>query len=173
MSRELLILRHAKSSWASASLRDFDRPLAERGRRDALRMGRWLLRQDLLPDGIISSPARRARESVERVCEALALPVESVRWEERLYLADLAALLEILEGTPSSIRRLLLVGHNPGLDELLIHLCGAEVPRNAAGKSMTTAAIAHVALPDGWSHLPDRCGRLIQLVRPRELAEEG
>ncbi len=169
MNRELLIMRHAKSSWDAGLLRDFERPLAGRGMRDAPRMGAWLREQGLAPDGIVSSPARRARETAEQVCKTLAIPVDEVVWDERLYLADLATLLEVLAALPAGSERWLLVGHNPGLDELVIHLCGEPLPRTASGKLMTTAAVARVAMPDEWRRLPARSGRLLALQRPKAL----
>jgi len=173
VKRELLIMRHAKSSWSAASLCDFERPLAQRGLRDAPRMGRWLREQGLVPDGVISSPARRAKETVDGVCEQLSFPLTQVRWAERLYLAELSTLLEMLAATPVGIRRLLLVGHNPGLDELLFHLCGEPLPRTAAGKLMTTAAIAWIRLPESWCRFPAGCGELLELMRPKALPGDG
>ncbi len=169
MSYELLLLRHAKSGWDIGGARDFNRPLAARGRRDAPLIGKWLSGQGLVPDVVVSSPAVRAMQTIQVVCETLAIPQDSIRQDERIYLAELSTLLEVLASIPSGPHRVLLTGHNPGMDQLLIHLCGPDLPRTASGKLMTTAALARIELPDGWQRLPAGCGRLLQLVRPRDL----
>ena len=168
MSRELLLLR-VKSSWNSDVSSDFERPLAPHGLKDAPRIAAWMGSRGIVPDHIVSSPAVRAIQTVQQICNRLSLPERLVRRDERLYLASLATLLEVLADIPATSRLPLLVGHNPGLDELLLHLCGGELPYTTSGKLMTTAALARIELPDEWNRLPARCGRLIDLVRPREL----
>lgn len=164
---ELLILRHAKSDWTRDG-DDFDRPLNARGRRDAPRMGAWLAAQDLIPDRVLSSPARRARQTVEAVAETLSIPAGDILWDERLYLAQLPLLLDILAATPAEIRRLLLVGHNPGLEDLLVHLAGGSLPQNPDTKLLPTASVAHLRLR-GWRQLPKDAAELVQRMRPRDL----
>lgn len=167
-ARELLLLRHGKSAWDSAAATDFERPLAGRGRRDAPRMGRWLKHHGLVPDRILSSPALRAQETAVLVAEVLALPDTRVAFDRRLYEADGATLGAVLAPWPHATRRLLLVGHNPGLDELLERLCGRDLPRTPKGKLLTTAALARVRVT-GEGMAPGG-GTLIALVRPRDLA---
>ena len=166
--RELLILRHAKSAWDTGAERDFDRPLNARGKRDAPRVGQWLREQWLVPDAVLASPARRARQTVKRVCREVDFPLETVVWDESLYEATTGALLAALARVPASSHRLLLVGHNPGLEELLRHLC-ATLPVADDGKLLPTAALARLALPKRWDALAPGCAELVALVRVRDL----
>jgi len=168
MSRELLIMRHAKSDWGDASLRDFDRPLNKRGLASAPKMGRWLHEQGLVPDAVISSPAERARQTASRTCAELGIAVAQIKWDKRIYDAVLSDLLDVLADSPAPATRVLLVGHNPGLEHLLMHLCST-LPRSPDGKLLPTATIAHVRLPDDWTTLDPVCGELLMLQRPRDL----
>lgn len=172
MSRELLILRHAKSAWDTPAETDYDRPLNGRGKRDAPRMGAWLLAQELVPDHVLASPARRARQTTRRVCKALGLNPERVDWQERIYLAGVPTLLDALAGCPTDVTRVLLVGHNPGLEELLEYLGGFDLPPPPGGKRLPTATVARLVLPDDWSHLAAGCGELLTWMRPRDLPED-
>jgi phosphohistidine phosphatase len=171
-TRTLLILRHAKSDRDGAPADDFARPLARRGRRDAPRMGRWLESRGLLPDLVLSSPARRARETTEAVTAVLRVPATHIHYDDRLYLAASDTLLAVLAGCPSRAGTLLLVGHNPGLEELLEHLSAEPPPRNAAGKLLTTGALAQLTVRPAWSKLAPRGATLVELVRPRELEKQ-
>lgn len=167
-ARELLVLRHAKSDWGE-SASDFDRPLAKRGRKDAPRVGRWLREEGLAPDLVLSSPAKRARETAERVVEALGSDAGEVRWEPRLYDADLGRILRVLAEKSVAGRRVLLVGHNPGLEDLVLHLGGDAVAIPGDGKVLPTAAVARFRMPPDWGRLPPGSGELLALVRPAEM----
>ncbi|MDX1593574.1 MAG: histidine phosphatase family protein [Gammaproteobacteria bacterium] len=171
MTRELLILRHAKSAWDTPAKRDFDRPLNGRGKRDAPRVGAWLGDRGLVPDHIVASPARRARQTVRRACEAMGIDTGRVDWQERIYLAEIPTLLRVLEACPPTANRVLLVGHNPGLEELLTYLGGVQLPLPDGGKRLPTATLARLALPDDWSSLKAGHGELLDWVRPRDLPE--
>jgi len=162
-------MRHAKSDWHSAVQSDFDRPLTKRGSKDALRMGQWLKDQGLQPMMLLSSPAQRARQTVLAVAETLGVKDEEVTFKKDLYLADRATLLKILQASPDSTDSVLLVAHNPGLDELVEWLSPEPPPLSDSGKLMTTAAIAMFELPAGWGRLKRGGGILQQLLRPREL----
>lgn len=167
-ARELLLLRHAKSSWKSAASSDHARPLAKRGRRDAPRIGQWLHARGLTPGWVVSSLALRARQTTDAVAAALGLAHETLRFDERVYLADDAQLLQVLADCPP-VARVLVVGHNPGLDQLLQYLCGTGLPHTDKGKLLTTAALARLAMPPDWHQLKPECARLLALIRPREL----
>lgn len=162
--KTLLILRHAKSSWKNPSLDDHDRPLNKRGKRDAPRMGKLLRKKDLVPDLIISSTARRARKTAKVVAKASHYDGE-IRLTRSLYHAGPAEYLEVLRDLPDDYQRVMVVGHNPGMEELLELL--TDIP-----EFMPTAALAQVALPiDRWAELDDTVpGELRKLWRPRELA---
>lgn len=141
---------------------DFDRPLAGRGKRDAPRMGRWLLAHDLVPDFVVSSPARRARQTARRVVRAMGLDRDCVEFDDRLYEEGLEAAIEVIDDRPPACRRMLVVGHNPTLDDIVTQLArqssgsGSGLPRT--GKRFPTAALAHF-----------RQGEFVQLIKPRDL----
>ena len=126
----LLVLRHGKSDWTTG-LEDFHRPLVGRGRKGARKMGAWIRHLDLIPDAVLSSPAARARATTEAACKTLGIPLDNVIWDERLYEAPGTQVLSVLAEAPKKAKRLLLVGHNPGLEEL-IHLLVGETPGRAA-----------------------------------------
>ncbi|MBI5462442.1 MAG: histidine phosphatase family protein [Gammaproteobacteria bacterium] len=168
MSFELLLLRHAKSDW-DQSCDDFDRPLNARGRHDAPRIGRWLREHDMLPDRVLSSPAHRAAQTAQAVCAQLGYPAERIVWDKRLYLAALETLLDILAEQTDHPQRLLLIGHNPGLEDLLEYLVQTP-PRQHNGKLLTTATLAHVQMDT--SHPTRHSAHLCQLVRPRDMSKE-
>jgi phosphohistidine phosphatase len=167
-SFELLVMRHAKSDW-STSETDFNRPLNTRGERNAGEMARWLADQDLEPDRVLSSPAVRARTTVMEVVSACGLDQASVELDAELYLADAWTWLATLQ--EQDCQRLLICGHNPGLDALVDHLSGGSAPFTDTGKLMTTAAVAHFAVRPTWSAVGTPEGRceLLSLTRPRDL----
>lgn len=163
--KTLLLLRHAKSSWKEPGLRDFDRPLNKRGQRAAPLVGEFMKERDVRPDLIISSPAVRARQTAALVVERGGLQAE-LRYDERIYEADVPALLKVVSQIDEAAETVLLVGHNPGLQELLKFLTGEE-------QEFPTAALALISLePDKWSNVEQRSGRLKWLVTPKSLAEE-
>ena len=169
MGRELLIMRHAKSDWGN-STGDFDRPLNPRGNKAAPRMGRWLKEHDLVPDYVISSPAVRAWQTTCHVCAELAINTDSavgiVVQDRRIYEASLGTLLQVLEGAAAA--RVLLVGHNPGLEYLLIHLARS-IPPPPDNNLLPTATLVRLAMPDDWRELQPDAAELRSLIRPREL----
>jgi phosphohistidine phosphatase len=162
--KTLLILRHAKSSWSNASLADHARPLNERGRHDAPRMGRLLRQEDLLPQLIISSTATRALATAEAVAMAGGYEGE-IQTTRRLYHAGPESYLAVLRGVADDYDQVMVVGHNPGVEELVDHLTGQ-------AETMSTAALAHIQLPiEQWQELNKEVeGKLVGLWRPRELS---
>lgn len=167
--RTLLLMRHAKSDWGSPALSDFDRPLNARGERDAPRMGRWLQQQGLQPGGVIGSPAQRVRQTLVGLRQHVEIDEAAVQFDKRLYLAPLATLLKVLAESPAGRDPLLLLGHNPGVEDLLIYLCGPDLPRTSKRKLMTTASVAQITLPDDWQQLEPLSGSLQCLMRPKAL----
>lgn len=162
--KTVLLMRHAKSSWKDESLDDHDRPLNKRGKKEAPRMGQLLLEEQLLPDLIVSSDAKRCRRTVEKLCEAAGYHGETHLTGE-LYLAPPAAYLKVLHQLPDHVSRVLLVGHNPGLEELLETFIQRYEP-------LTTAALAHLefATVERWSQFEATThGELIKLWQPMEL----
>jgi phosphohistidine phosphatase len=163
--KTLLLLRHAKSSWQEADLRDFDRPLNKRGTKAAPLMGNFMRARAVRPDLIVSSPALRARTTAALVAESGELQAE-LRYDERIYEADLNALLKVVSQLDEAAETVLLVGHNPGFQELLKFLTGEE-------HEFPTAALAYIALEtDKWSDAGQGSGRLQWLVTPKSLAKD-
>ena len=164
--KTLLLLRHAKSSWDHPSMRDFDRPLADRGKRDAPRMGRALKERGPAPVLIISSPAARARETVEAVIKSAGLTAP-LQFDENIYDASLAELMRLVRGLPDNISCVLMVGHNPGFEGLVNRLTGAN-------ERMPTAALASIEFQvDRWADVEDGQGKLLSVLIPRQLHDEG
>lgn len=170
MTRELLILRHGKSDWG-ASTDDFHRPINDRGKRSAQRIGVWLHGQGLRPDYIVSSPAERAITSAEKACKAMAMDARCIVTDRRLYMADLEALLAVLQDCPAGAKRLMMVGHNPGLEELLQYLVGDVIERAEDGKLLPTATLARLQLQDGAETTAGNA-QLLSLTRPKSLPKK-
>lgn len=171
MKRELLILRHAKSDWDSGAASDFDRPLSRRGRDDAPRVGQFLYRQGLIPDFVVSSPARRAKQTVIAVCGEMGIRQDEIHWDSRIYHAGAGALLDVLNDCPGNAQRVLIAGHNPGLELLLQNLCDQEIPMPDDYKLMPTAAVAHLEILSEWKSLEGGLARLVGLTRARSLED--
>lgn len=171
MISELLVLRHAKSAWDSDAPTDFDRPLAKRGRKDAPRVGRFLLERGLRPDYVVSSPAERARQTVIAVCEQLGMDRSDIHWDERIYHGSSGALIDVLNDCPNEARRVLIAGHNPGLELLVRNLCDNDVPMPPDYKLMPTAAVAHLEIRTSWAQLEVGTARLLSLTRARSLRD--
>ena len=161
--KTLLILRHAKSDWADSHLSDHDRPLNKRGKQDAPRMGELIREQGLTPDLILSSTAKRAHHTAELVAEACGYEAEILTSRD-LYQAGPEEYIEVMNVMADDEAILMIVGHNPGMEELLDSLTGESV-------TMTTANLAQVALPvQSWRDLrPHTEGKLLNLWRPKEL----
>jgi len=161
--KTLLVLRHAKSSWSDPALDDHERPLSTRGQRDGPRMGELVRDCGLIPDVVISSDAVRARLTAEAVVAAAGCAGE-ILLDQRLYMASPADILSLLRTVPEEAETLMIVGHNPGLEELVAQLTGER-------QDLPTAALAQIVLPiDRWRDLkrPTR-GRLVGHWRPKEL----
>jgi phosphohistidine phosphatase len=167
-TRELLLLRHGKSDWQMAT-DDFNRPLKDRGKRGAQRMGVWLQEQQLIPDYILSSPALRALVTAEKTCKALGMGVKHIHQEPRLYATGLDDLCQVLAECPSNTHRILLVGHNPVLEELLTFLAGADIPLPKDGKLLPTATLARLKMPKDWTQLTSGCATLLLIQRAVDL----
>lgn len=169
---ELLILRHAKSDWAANAPTDFERPLNARGARDAERMGAWLEKQGPPPEYVVASPAERARQTVLRVCRAIAFPVEDIVWDKRVYEASLVTLQGVLADIPEHAKSAMVVGHNPGLELLTEHLSGATIIPPQEQKTFPTAALAVLSFDCPWNGMSEGCAKLLSLSRPREIPEQ-
>ncbi len=170
--KTLGLFRHAKSGWADPRARDFDRPLSERGERGAALMGKHILDTGLKFDRVVASPAVRVTETIERASKAYGrtFPVE---WDRRIYLASSATLIDLLrdiEGDPAAV---LMVGHNPGLEDVIFDLVpddGSSPLREEVEIKFPTATFAILELDiAGWSDIAEGCARLVAMTRPRDL----
>lgn len=173
--RQLLLFRHAKSSWDDASLTDHARPLNARGRRAADAMAQQMQRLGLAPDAVLVSSARRTLQTLEALQPIEGAPVIEVM--DELYLAPWQGLLEVLRRLPPTVRSAMVIGHNPGLHELALALLGptgaalggVAAQRLAAG--LPTGALAEFTLAAPWRDLPEGGGRLVRFIAPRDLPE--
>ncbi|MGB7655275.1 MAG: histidine phosphatase family protein [Novosphingobium sp.] len=173
--KTLGLFRHAKSDWQDPRARDFDRPLNKRGRKGAAIMGQHVRDYGITWDRMIASPAIRCAETIEIAAEAAGRPV-AANWDRRIYLASgvtLADLLREQDGDPASI---LMVGHNPGLEDLIFDLVpddGTSPLRDVVEEKFPTASFAVLELDIGsWADLKDKSARLVHLMRPRDLDPE-
>lgn len=161
--RTLLVLRHGKASHDDSALADHERPLTKRGRKAARLIGELLRDQELIPDLVLSSTATRARATADAVHEAAGC-TSPVRCLDELYLAEPPAYLEALRRLGDGAERVLVVGHNPGLEALVLRLTGQ-------AEHLPTGALVHCSLPiDAWSELgPETLGKIGKVFRPKEL----
>lgn len=165
----LSLLRHGKAERPEGYAGDRARPLTSRGQKDAGLVADLLARADPVPDWVISSPAQRTQETAERVAAALGLK-HAIIWEERVYDAAAETLLQILSEVPPEIEHAVLVGHNPGLQELVSGLCAGAPDR--LNVSMATGALAYLELEIfWWNQIRWGCGALQLLVKPKLLRE--
>lgn len=170
--KTLSILRHAKSSWDQPNTDDFDRPLNDRGRKAARRIGRELKNRKMRFDLCLASPAARVRETLDGVSEAYGEFPFPVRFEPQIYLADTAALLEMVCGVSNQVETLLLVGHNPGLERLVGNITHDDKHglRERVEHKFPTAALAVIDLPvTSWAKVQAASGKLVDLILPKEL----
>ncbi len=164
MPRELLLLRHGKSDW-KVDVDDYHRPLKNRGKRGAQRIGVWLSQHGLIPDLILSSPAERALTTAQKCCKVMGIGSDKIQQDERIYQAGNNTLLKLLAECPPEAQRVLLVGHNPGLERLLNDLADEPPQIPADGKLMPTAALAHLTIPGDWSTLSSGQAKLLKVIR--------
>jgi phosphohistidine phosphatase len=160
--KTLLLLRHAKSSKDDPALEDFDRPLNKRGKEDAKTIGKYISKKKLRPDLVISSPANRARQTTELVLKAADLKIDP-QFDERIYEASAQQLLKVVSEIEEDASAVMLVGHNPGFEELFEVLTG-ETTR------LPTASLACIELAvDKWKQVRPEIGKLKWLISPKKL----
>lgn len=164
--RELLILRHAKSDWKE-DLDDIERPLSEKGKKAANRLGQWLRDQHLTPDYILISPAQRTQQTFKRL--KINKDTCPHHIEDALYLATLEELLDTLSHIPKHYERVMIIGHNPGLEQLAQYLEHENHCETCETRLFPTSALAHFILPNDWKHLQAGSGKLAQFIRPKDI----
>ncbi len=171
--KTLLLLRHAKSAWSDPRLDDHDRPLNGRGERAAKAIADHIVRQGPRPDLILCSTAMRTRQTLAPLLKRLEGPAPPIALENGLYLASEDALLGRLQAVADDVPTVLLIGHNDGIGQLAADLAGGGPPEALASlrAKYPTGALAVLRAPDGpWSDLKAGSAKLLEFVRPRDLA---
>ncbi|MDE1566979.1 SixA phosphatase family protein [Aquabacter sp. P-9] len=172
--RRLILLRHAKSDWPDGTP-DHERPLAERGREAAPVIGAYMAREGLVPDRVLVSSARRTQETWALVAPQLRSSPEVER-EPRIYEASVSTLFAVVQGQQVACHTLLMVGHNPGFEDLAARLTdsGSVEARLAMSAKFPTGALAVIDLPvDRWEDVTPKSGRLDRFITPRALKTDG
>ena len=169
-TRRLVLMRHAKSDWFSGEGDDFSRPLSDRGIRDARQMGRWLAAGAYLPDAILSSSSRRTRQTLDLMADGAGLDLDArTEWLDELYHANVGSLCNVLRrlGAQPAV---MLLGHNPGLEELLALLVDDSRVIADHAKCFPTAAVYVLELACEWSQIKAGCTRVVAHQRPKTLS---
>ena len=150
MQRTLILIRHAKSSWADALQSDFDRPLNDRGKAEAPEMGIKLNQLGMKPDLIISSPAKRTRQTAKRIADEVGYDSDSIKWVEKLYHCIPSVFNEVISGIPDNVKTVFILGHNPGITDFV-----NQQSQSFSIDNMPTCGVAGIQLDtDEWSNYP-------------------
>ena len=165
---ELYILRHCKSDFGGSLSHDRERTLSERGLDDAGKLGRWMKTNEYEPAHILCSAATRAMQTAQLVCQALACGEKEIHYLSDLYLASCTSLLSIIADNRNKAEPLLIVAHNPGLDELVNYLANKDVPLTNKGKLMSSGCLARFRLPAVGQDL-QHSSELLSITRPSDI----
>jgi phosphohistidine phosphatase len=172
LTKTLYLLRHAKSGWDDPVARDFDRPLNKRGEKAARVIGQWMASNGVTFEHVIASPAVRVIDTLDGLWAGYGRKVEPT-WERRIYLASSATLLDVIRETDDAYGSILMVGHNPGMEDVVFDLVaddGQSPLRKEVEIKYPTAALAQLELDiDHWSEIDKPVARLTRFVRPRDL----
>jgi len=167
--KTLTLLRHAKSGWDDPVARDFDRPLNPKGQRAAAMMGRHMRAEGLEFDHVVASPAARVVETLAQVATGYGSDL-APHWDQRLYLASAATLLDMIHELPAGAGRVLFSGHNPGLEELVLLLSADNALRDSVLVKFPTASLAEMRFDVvDWRDVKPGKAELIRFTRPRDL----
>jgi phosphohistidine phosphatase len=167
MNLYLYIMRHAKSDWSGPQISDFERPINRRGTRNAIRIGQWMNENNYIPQKIISSPALRTKETIELVTEQISkFNLEDLTYEDELYLAGFTQLIEFINTYKDKVQSLMLVGHNPGIENLVNYLCD----RSGNKEIIVTTANLFIFKfsSDSFNTAVDTI-KLVEAIKPRKL----
>ncbi len=165
--KRIRLLRHAKSSWADSGLADHDRPLSRRGEEAGRRVATWIAEHGLRPQLVLCSTATRARRTLELVLPSLGDPV--IAFEAGLYHASAEDLIGRLQALDADLDDVLLIGHNPGLQDLALLLSAPSPERESIAAKLPTGALVTIELSSDWASAGDGDGRIAALALPREL----
>jgi len=163
--KTLYIVRHAKSSWENAELSDFERPLNERGKDDAPRMGKWLKEKEFSPDLVLSSPAKRALSTARKICKVIGFNKEDIKTDRRLYHADDEMMLSVLRENKGKYNKIMMVGHNPGLTEFVNSIVNEEIDID----NVPTCGVVGFSFDtDEWSKINWGTGKFLFFEYPKK-----
>ena len=163
--KRLCLVRHAKSSWKKRGLADFERPLKKRGKRDAAFAGERLGMEEIRPDLIVTSPARRALQTARIIAAEIGFPLDNILSDQTIYEAGVSALLEVIEGVDNAFDHVMLFGHNPGFTMLAEYLLGGQVA------NMPTCGVLCIDFDvDSWKAVPESDGTLAFTDFPKKHA---
>ena len=167
--KELLLLRHAKAKLLEQDMEDKDRVLRKRGKQDAHNIAQWLKMYQLFPDVLLTSPAMRTLETAQIIHEVLDLKDVDIEKNEQLYATNVEQLLAVLNTHSEEKKRILLVGHNPELENLLIYLVGKEaLPTDK--KLLSTSTLVRLSIENVlWSELKNKCAQLLSITYAKSL----
>jgi len=164
MTKRLVLIRHGKSDWADHGIKDFDRPLNHRGNKNAPEMAERMVRKNLVPELIVSSPAKRAFSTAKHFSEVWEMPFENIRQEMAIYEANVTALLKVVNGLSNDVNLIALFGHNPGLTDLVNELADAHI------YNLPTAGIVVIDFPfEDWSMVSRHTGSLFLFDCPKKI----
>lgn len=164
MAKKLLIVRHAKSDWGSITLKDFDRPLNERGQNNAPEMGKRLLKKNILPDEIVSSPAMRAITTCKIITHELGLKEEVIKTIDKIYEANHQTLLSVINHFDNDKNLIALFGHNNGITDLTVYLTNADI------FNIPTCGMVLIEFPfDDWSQISKNTGTVLFFDYPKNI----
>jgi len=166
MQYQLFLLRHAKSDWSTQGQKDFDRELAPRGNLDAPRMGRKLYELGVSPDLIIASTAIRAKYTAQYIAEQLKFDTEKIEFNEEIYEASLRTLLHVINNLPEETKKVMLVGHNPGLTYLAEFLTKKEI-----GTIPTCGVVSLEFNVDSWAEISGGLADMKWFIFPKQVLE--
>ncbi len=162
--KTLYLVRHAKSSWDYPHLADIDRPLNGRGKKNAPEMGRRLREKGILPNQLISSPAKRAYKTAKEIAKQLGYPEHKIRIDHDIYHAGQSSLLEVVRSQTDEVESLMLFGHNPGFTHF------ANALANESIANVPTAGIVAIRFDQGWDGIDYGDGELIFFDYPKRLS---
>ncbi|HBQ61831.1 MAG TPA: histidine phosphatase family protein [Balneolaceae bacterium] len=167
--KQILLMRHAKSSWEDGSLKDYDRPLNERGQSDAPMMGAFIRQVGYKPGEVIASPAQRAKETTQLSMESAQVDPNLIRWDEDLYYGSMKDYIAAIQSTAKNVERVLLVGHNPLIENTAGILAGSE--HKTAVRMPTAALVCLQSFAEKWEDITPGTCQIKWMMIPKVLKE--
>ena len=168
-TRELMLLRHGKSSWESPTT-DFDRDVTDNGKQHAQEIGVWLKQHQKTPDYVICSPAKRAQVTADIVCQQLGISTDNIKFDHQLYNANVSDIFDVLKICPPHCRRVLLVGHNPSIEMMVQHLSSNQSVSDVdASQAIRPATLVCFTIGEKWNKLLPHNAKLTSITHGKYL----